>query len=238
MGYCRVSTEDQGKNTSIESQIKSIKAFCESQDWDLIEIFEDKASGKSFKRKGFKEMQGALVSKQADMLLVYKLDRLSRSLKDILILVEDFLNPLKIAIKSVVEPFDTSRPEGKLFLTMLGSFAEFERQRTRERILAGKRAKTKNGYWVERLPYGYKKVKGEIVIKPEEFRVLKLIRNLRKEGLELKEIQQYLAEQKILAPKGGQWTTATLSKFCLNPFYDGFVHFQGVKVKGKHQPVD
>ena len=144
--YARVSSDSQVENTSIEDQLSRGKAFAVSQGWNLDRIFIDGGeSGKSTDREAFQEMISYLQENPVNLLLVFKLDRLFRNLKDMLIFIDDQLEPKSIALQSVTENFNTQSPEGRLFLQLLGSFAEFERKRINERTMAGKIATAKKG---------------------------------------------------------------------------------------------
>ncbi|MEW5802371.1 MAG: recombinase family protein [bacterium] len=137
--YARVSSEGQIDNTSIDTQLERGRAYAISQDWTLDRIFIDGGeSGKSTDRTHFQEMVSYIKENPVDVLLTFKLDRLSRNLKDLLIFIDDELDPKGIALQSVTENFNTQSAEGRLFLQMLGSFAEFERKRINERTMSGK----------------------------------------------------------------------------------------------------
>ncbi|MDQ1317794.1 MAG: site-specific recombinase [Candidatus Poribacteria bacterium] len=133
--YARVSSEGQVDNTSIDMQLDRRKAYAISQGFSLDRILIDGGeSGKSTDRVHFQETVSYIRENPVNVLLTIKLDRLSRNLKDLLIFIDDELDPKGIALQSVTENFNTQSAEGRLFLQMLGSFAEFERKRINESI--------------------------------------------------------------------------------------------------------
>jgi DNA invertase Pin-like site-specific DNA recombinase len=124
IGYCRVSTHDQ----SLNSQIDKLKEFgCER-------IFKDVVSGAKSERKELNEMLD--FARKGDMIVVFRLDRLGRGLKDLLNLIEK-MEQKGINLKSLTEAMDTTSPQGKMFFQIAGAFAEFERNIIRERTMAG-----------------------------------------------------------------------------------------------------
>ncbi len=164
IGYVRVSTVEQGKNCSLKSQRDSIKDFCKSQGWIVKQIFEDTDSGSNLDRPGFKMMDECLSRNSFDGLVVWKLDRLSRSVVDGKQFFQKVEHKGKF-IKSVTESFiDTSTSIGKMVLNMVLSFAEFERDLIYERMQNGKAAAFKQGKRVAgRIPYGYEMKNGQLV---------------------------------------------------------------------------
>ena len=124
IGYARVSTDDQDQSLQI-SELE--KAGCER-------IFQDKASGGKINRPELGEMLDQL--RTGDVVVVWKLDRLSRSLKDLIILA-DRIGEARARLKSITEGFDTTTPQGEAMMQMIGVFAQFERSMIRERTLAG-----------------------------------------------------------------------------------------------------
>jgi site-specific DNA recombinase len=182
--YARVSSEGQVDNTSIDTQLDRGKAYAMSQGWTLDKVFIDGGeSGKSTDRTHFQEMVGYIRENQVDVLLTFKLDRLSRNLKDLLIFIDDTLDPKGIALQSVTENFNTQSAEGRLFLQMLGSFAEFERKRINERTMSGKVSTAERGKWNGgHVPYGYQRIEGsqfDFDVDPEEAKVVEQIFRLR-----------------------------------------------------------
>jgi len=123
-GYARVSTDDQDTAT----QVAALKgAKCD-------QIFREKASGGRWDRPELHRLLDRL--RQGDVLVVWKLDRLSRSLRDVLLIMER-LGELKAGFRSLTEAIDTTTPAGRMMMQMVGAFAEFERAMLRERTNAG-----------------------------------------------------------------------------------------------------
>jgi len=125
IGYARVSKEGDQETTA---QVKALKeAGCQK-------IYEEKASGGRWDRPQLQKMLEQL--REGDVVIVWKLDRLSRSLRDLLTFIEK-LSELSVGFKSLTEHIDTTTPAGIMLTQMLGSFAEFERAMIRERTKAG-----------------------------------------------------------------------------------------------------
>jgi len=124
IGYARVSTKDQ--NATLQTDALK-KAGCEK-------IFEDKITGKHLNREGLEKTMDML--RTGDTLVVWRLDRLARSLKDLITLINQ-LEENKIGFKSITESIDTTTPSGKLIFHIFGALAEFERNLIRERTMAG-----------------------------------------------------------------------------------------------------
>ena len=151
IGYARVSKGDE-QNT--KAQYESLKkAGCEK-------IFEEKASGARWDRPELKEMINQL--RRGDTVVVWKLDRLSRSLKDMLTLLEK-IQAADSGFKSLTENIDTTTPSGRMMMQMLGSFAEFEREMIRERTKAGLDAARARGATLGRKPKLNKDQQKEII---------------------------------------------------------------------------
>ena len=124
IGYARVSTKDQ--NATLQTDALK-KAGCEK-------IFEDKITGKHLNREGLEKAMDML--RAGDTLVVWRLDRLARSLKDLITLINQ-LEENKIGFKSITESIDTTTPSGRLIFHIFGALAEFERNLNRERTMAG-----------------------------------------------------------------------------------------------------
>ncbi len=132
IGYARVSTQDQ----DTAAQIAALKASgCEL-------IFQEKASGGRWDRPELHRLLGQL--RKGDMLVVWKLDRLSRSLKDVLTLMEK-IDQTGAGFRSLTEVIDTTSPGGRMMMQIVGTFAEFERAMLRERTQNGLEAARKQG---------------------------------------------------------------------------------------------
>jgi len=123
-GYARVSTNDQ----DTAAQVAALKAAnCE-------QIFREKASGGRWDRPELHQLLDRL--RRGDVLVVWKLDRLSRSLRDVLMIMER-LGEMKAGFRSLTEAIDTTTPAGRMMMQMVGAFAEFERAMLRERTKIG-----------------------------------------------------------------------------------------------------
>lgn len=190
VGYCRISTLMQVDNTSLKDQEDKIKMYCKLHDIVVDKIFIDKAkSGKSTDRPEYYEMINFVKENDVDMIVVYKNDRIHRSLYNLLAMIYE-LQEYKVALVSVTELFDTSNPQGMLFLQMLGSFAEFERAVINERTRNGRIARLNENKFVGGKPaLGYKINKnGEFIVDLKEAKIVKDIFKLRSKGLSLAKI--------------------------------------------------
>lgn len=190
VGYCRISTLMQVDNTSLKDQEEKIKMYAKLHDIGIDKIFIDKAvSGKSTDRPEYYEMMKYVKENDVDMIIVYKNDRIHRSLYNLLAMIYE-LQEHEVALVSVTEMFDTSTPQGMLFLQMLGSFAEFERAVINERTRNGRIARLNENKWVGGKPaFGYKVNKdGKFEIDEEEAKIVKDIFKLRSRGLSMAKI--------------------------------------------------
>jgi len=150
IGYARVSTQDQ----DTDAQIAALKiSGCEL-------IFQEKASGGRWDRPELHRLLGQL--RKGDVLVVWKLDRLSRSLKDVLLLIEK-VEQAGAGFRSLTEVIDTTSPAGRMMMQMVGTFAEFERAMLRERTQNGLDAARKQGRVGGRRPKLKKHQQEEIV---------------------------------------------------------------------------
>ena len=119
--YCRVSTEDQNP----EHQAKAIKSFTLQQNYKVYKVYTDKISGTKSTRPALNDLMTAARSRSFDVLIVWKLDRLGRSLQHLLNVLRE-LKKLDIDFISITESFDTTTAQGRLFFQIAGAFAEFE----------------------------------------------------------------------------------------------------------------
>jgi site-specific DNA recombinase len=183
VGYVRVSTEKQTEGVSIDQQRDRIIAYTRSQGWNLISIFEDSGySGKNLNRPGISDLLTQTDS--FDILLVYRVDRLTRRQKDLWQILENVLEPSDIGFKSVSEPFDTTTPSGKAFVGMIGVFAQLERDTISQRTKDGLSYKKANGQHCGRIPYGFQidSGNGNLIKDDTQQNDIKLMKRLRRSG--------------------------------------------------------
>lgn len=222
VGYCRISTLMQVDNTSLKDQEDKIRMYCKLHDIEVDKIFIDKAvSGKSTDRPKYYEMINYVKENDIDMIIVYKNDRIHRSLYNLLAMIYE-LQEYEVALVSVTEMFDTSTPQGMLFLQMLGSFAEFERAIINERTRNGRIARLKENKWVGGKPaFGYKVNKdGKFEVDEKEAKIVKDIFKLRAKGISLAKIgvKYEFSKQKV-------------DYILRNKNYIGVFEYQGKKEK-------
>jgi site-specific DNA recombinase len=191
VGYIRVSTDEQAnEGQSLDNQSARIKAYAESQGWELIGIYREEGySGKVIERPELTRMIDDIKSGKINVVLVYKVDRLTRKQKDLWYLLEDVFEAHGAGFKSVVEPFDTTTAQGKAFLGMLAVFAQLERDTIAERTkdtLSNKKAK---GEWTGRIPFGYRvSSDGRLELVPDQQKAIAKIKQYHRQGLSLRAI--------------------------------------------------
>lgn len=231
--YVRVSTEEQAKEGySIDAQKKRLTDFSNSQGWDIYDIFvDDGFSAKNLERPAIQRMIRDLKTKQFDVVLVYKLDRLVRSVMDLhelLILLDKY----DVKFKSATEMFDTTSAMGRFFITLVGAMAQWERENLAERVKMGMEQKLYKG---ERngavAPFGYDLVDSELVINPIETQIVQRIYELYKSN-GVKQIASILNREKVPKRGGGSWTYTTVQYILTNPVYAGKLRWNYRKLAG------
>jgi DNA invertase Pin-like site-specific DNA recombinase len=192
-GYIRVSTEDQSREgISLEHQEAKIKAYACINDLELVEIIRDEgASGKDLERVGITRLLDMVDSGKVDAVIVYKLDRLSRKTLDTLSLIESFESK-GVAFHSISERVDTKSATGKFFLTIISALAQMERDLVAERTADALTHKKQKGEWTGRIPFGFRVMNKRLVEDPDQIKVIKKAKSLRRSGKSLREISKAL----------------------------------------------
>lgn len=236
--YARVSTEEQAQHGfSIEAQKEKLDGACRLQDFEVAEVYvDDGYSGKDLNRPAAQKMIADAKAKKFDLILVYKLDRLSRRLGDLIPLGEK-LDTLGISIRSITEPFDTSNPPGKLLFNMLGSFAQFERELIGERTRLGIRKRLRTGRWCYLPPYGYAMDKdGRLSPKPDEMRLVQRIYRLCLDhNMGVLNITRAMRAEDKTTRRRGKWFRNSVWNILTNPLYCGYFNVGGELVKAGHE---
>jgi len=154
--YTRISTDEENQPTSLHSQRERLEAFCKAQEgWRIVAHELDQATGTKLARPGLQAALDLARDGRIDLLLVYRVDRLSRKVRQLAQLAEE-LDTYSVVLRSVTEPFDTGSAAGRMMLQMLAVFAEFEHATIVDRISAGIERRAKEGRWYAgRPPFGY-----------------------------------------------------------------------------------
>jgi putative DNA-invertase from lambdoid prophage Rac len=149
--YARVSTADQ----SCENQLIELRRYCSARGWNAIEYVDTGVSGAKDRRPALDQLMADARRRNVDTVVVWRLDRFGRNLRHLITAIEE-LNAAGVSFISLGENIDTASPAGRLLLGVMASFAEFERERIRERIHAGlaraRRQGQKLGRKRERIP--------------------------------------------------------------------------------------
>ncbi|HOI18913.1 MAG TPA: recombinase family protein [Candidatus Woesearchaeota archaeon] len=225
--YVRVSTEEQAKEgISVSAQKDRLIAFCKAKDLELYKIYCDEGfSAGSIKRPEFSKLLEDARNGLFSNILVYKIDRFSRNLKD-LITILDELKDLSVNFISATEPIDTTSAIGNAFMQIIGVFAELERGMVAERVSLAFDKKAKDKEYLSRPPLGYQ-IKGKsLVIDYENAKIVKDIFESRVSGENYVSI---CARHKI--------PISTFYHIIKNPVYVGFIRFKDKLIKGDYQPI-
>ncbi len=230
--YVRVSTDAQREEGySIEAQQEMLVAYCISRGIKDYRLYIDGGfSGSNIERPEMTRLIADIRLHRVSHVIVYKLDRLSRSQKDTLYLIEDVLIPNGVSFVSLNENMDTATPIGRAMLGIMSAFAQLERETIRERTRMGMKERVKSGLWPGggKVPFGYRydPVQG-ILVPNADADTVRLMYDLYRKGWSMMAIARYtglkyerLAEQ-ILRRK----TNA------------GYIVYNGVEYKGKHEAL-
>lgn len=238
--YIRVSTQEQAKEGySIGEQTERLTKYAQAHDWNIYKVYTDPGfSGSNINRPALlKLIEDAKVHK-FDKVVVYKLDRLSRSQKDTLMLIEDILLSNNVDFVSMNENFDTSTPFGKAMIGILAVFAQLEREQIKERMGMGRQARAKQGKWNggRYIPYGYDYKNGKLVINDYEAMIVEEIFTLAAQNKSSYAIAEIL-DKKGYKTRNRSWNDPTIRKMLESQIYIGFIKYEGKYYKGEHDPI-
>jgi len=230
--YVRVSTDAQfEEGYSIEAQEKKLKQWCEVKDFSNYQVYQDGGwSGSNLDRPAMKQLISDIMNHKVCRVVVYKLDRLSRSQKDTLFLLEELFIPHNVEFFSMNENFDTSTPYGKAMIGILSVFAQLERENIRERTRMGMYERVKDGYWMggNGVPFGYDYDSNQDILVPNEHAEdVKNIYDLYLKGYSTTRLA------KMFPVSGDRQITMILDRVT----YIGKIKYNDEIFQGRHQPI-
>ena len=226
--YIRVSTEEQARlGISLSAQEEALKNYASALGYEVIKIYKDE--GKSAKDIQHRPEMVQLL-KDAEMrkfqaIFIYKLDRFSRSLRDLIETIEK-LKEWNVDFISLQDKIETTSASGKLMFHIISAFAEFERNVTGDRTKFSMDKKARDGSPITRAPWGYQMIDKKLVPTQNSFQVAELFQDFLNQDISLTK----LAEKYDFSVNG-------LKKILKNQAYLGKVKFDGQTHQGTHQPL-
>ena len=235
--YCRVSTIEQAEEGfSIDSQYHNIKEYCKNQGHEIYNLYEDRGiSGKNItNRPGIRQLLDDATKNKFDLVVVWKLNRISRKLLDILNIVE-LLNKHNIAFRSLTENFETETPSGKLQLNIMGAIGEFERETIAENVKMGLLARAREGRWNGGVVLGYdlvelpnegkKRKNTRLEINEREANTVRRIFELYSQGHGYKAVVNRINKEGHKTKRNGEFAVSTVKEILQNPVYIGKIRY-------------
>jgi len=237
--YIRVSTLEQAQEGySVGEQKERLIAYCKAKDWLIADIYVDGGyTGSNLNRPGIQKLISE--TDKFDLVLVYKLDRLSRSQRDTLYLIEEVFRPKGVDFISMQESFDPSTPFGKAMIGLLAVFAQLEREQIKERTWMGRVARAKTGlhHGGGNIPIGYEYEDGKLRVNPYEAEQVKKIYEWYLAGASLKAITDRLQEQGYTNKYSSYNSWSSVRNILGNETYTGTLHFGDITVEDAHEAI-
>ncbi|EGT0000589.1 recombinase family protein [Clostridium perfringens] len=264
--YCRVSTDEQAEfGYSIDEQKRLLEEWCKVNDYIIYKCYCDRGiSGKNIKdRPALKELLSDAKAGKFDMVISWKINRVSRKLEDVLKIV-NILEKNNITFKSYSEPFETDTPEGRMQFQMMALIGEFERGTIAQNVKMGMIAKAKTGNWCGGRVLGYdlvpnnspeeeKKGKNKLEINEKEAEIVRFIFNEYSKGKGYKAITNKMNKLGYKTKKGNNFSVGSIRDILTNPVYIGEIRYNvrqnwsekrrrninpnPIRVKGKHEAI-
>jgi DNA invertase Pin-like site-specific DNA recombinase len=252
--YTRKSSEEglEQEFNSLDAQREACEAYIASQKHEGWKALPDKYddggfSGGNMDRPGLKRLLADIDAGKVKIVVVYKVDRLTRALSDFAKIVEQF-DKKGVSFVSVTQQFNTTSSMGRLTLNVLLSFAQFEREVTSERIRDKISASKKKGMWMGGvLPLGYDVIDKKLIVNKEEAKTAQFlfetylrlgnVRLLKEELDHLNIRTKTRSNQKGKYAGGAQFSRGALYKILISPVYKGMVSHKGKIYPGEHEPV-
>lgn len=241
--YTRVSTEEQAsEGYSIEEQERMCKAAIESKGWEYAGTFSDPGvSGRTMDRAGLRAMLDCINAGEVNAVVIYKLDRLSRKQRHTIELIEDVFVAKDVDLVSLNETLDTSSPWGRAMIGVLCAFNQMESETIEMRTSMGRKAKAnQGGYAGGKPPIGYKAVNGELVVVPEEAKIVRLIYEMRyKRGMAMIPIAEELNRLGYRTKKGMEFKHSAIQNVLGNEDTYRGIYRYGKSGTGEvtHEPI-
>ena len=230
--YARVSTPEQERHGhSIAIQIEKLRSYAKAKDYTIIKEYVDAAqSGAKLERPALMELIDDVNNHLIEGVLVYRLDRLSRSQKDTMYLIEDVFLKNNVAFLSIQESFDMTSPFGRATIGMLSGFAQLERDNIKDRLLTGRHHRASQGYYHGGgiIPFGYRYDAETNDLKrfKNEADVIRRMFELVSKGFSLSKVAKEVNS-----------LDSTIKRRIRNRIYLGEVKFGGEWYKGKHEAI-
>lgn len=264
--YCRVSTDEQAEfGYSIDEQKRLLEEWCKANDYIIYKCYSDRGiSGKNIKdRPALKELLSDAKAGKFDMVISWKINRVSRKLEDVLKIV-NLLEKNNITFKSYSEPFETDTPAGRMQFQMMALIGEFERGTIAQNVKMGMIAKAKSGNWCGGRVLGYdlvpnnspeeeKKGKNKLEINEKEVEIVRFIFNEYRKGKGYKAITNKMNKLGYKTKKGNNFSVGSIRDILTNPVYIGEIRYNvrqnwsekrrrninpnPIRVKGKHEAI-
>ncbi|MDK0556818.1 recombinase family protein [Clostridium perfringens] len=264
--YCRVSTDEQAEfGYSIDEQKRLLEEWCKANDYIIYKCYSDRGiSGKNIKdRPALKELLSDAKEGKFDMVISWKINRVSRKLEDVLKIV-NLLEKNNITFKSYSEPFETDTPAGRMQFQMMALIGEFERGTIAQNVKMGMIAKAKYGNWCGGRVLGYdlvpnnspeeeKKGKNKLEINEKEAEIVRFIFNEYSKGKGYKAITNKMNKLGYKTKKGNNFSVGSIRDILTNPVYIGEIRYNvrqnwsekrrrninpnPIRVKGKHEAI-
>lgn len=206
VAYIRVSTEKQP--LSLEAQAERMRALAASRGQE-VEIIPDAASAKDMDRPGLQRILSLVRANEIATVVVYKLDRLTRSVRDLAEMV-DLFNSHDVALVSLSESIDTQSAGGRMLVSLLTTVSQWEREVIGDRTRTVLQHKRATGQVYNHEPYGFDRDGGQLVPNPAEMAVACRIVAERRAGVTLQAIANGLNHAGVTAKRGGRWFPATV----------------------------
>lgn len=243
--YCRKSTDDglEQDYNSLDAQRLSAEHYIASQainNWVALEKHYDDGgfSGGNVNRPALQELLQDVKAGKIDVVVVYKIDRLSRSLLDFADLLQVF-DEHKVTFVSATQQIDTGSSAGRMMLNILMTFAQFEREIISERIRDKMASSRKKGMWVGgAVPFGYQVQDKKLVVHPRDAQTVRFIYSRYMELGSVPHLARELQENLLVGPKGRiVWRHETIYRILSNPTYLGKVAYKGEIYDGQHDAL-